>query len=401
MRRTGRMVLIGIAVLLLGAFATDAWLRWDGALNPAARHAARLGIDADLRTVPEYLRDRATTDPGLLPRVSTGDFFNPPLTIAGRPVIPLAGPSGQQAVQCNELGQYRVVQFDSLGFANPAKVRADAVDTVVLGDALGEGGCVPRGSGFVATLQETIPRLYNLSRSGNGPLSELAIAREYLPSLKPRLLIWAVTYNDLQNIQQESAVPILQRYLDEPVYSQGLVAGHDAINDAMSAIYQDRRQRMLDRVWTPLKALRLELGAAIKKLRGGRSAVPADEAFGNLAVFARVAEAMTATTRPLGTKIAMLYLPTYNSADLAGVLKRNAQVRDAFGEIAAANGQMFLDPSAALESRFEDPRLVHAVNADHALDDARNLAPRYNRTGHAFIAAYLSDFFKRTPHAVQ
>jgi hypothetical protein len=64
---------------------------------------------------------------------------------------------------------------------------------------------------------------------GNGPLLELATLKEYLPDLRPRIVLWQFFENDPADLRGESAIALLRRYLEEKDFRQGIPALQDAI----------------------------------------------------------------------------------------------------------------------------------------------------------------------------
>ena len=62
-------------------------------------------------------------------------------------------------------------------------------DIASVGDSWVNGFCVPSDKNFVALIRKYYPATLSLGENGNGPLAELATLEEYLPSLKPKVML--------------------------------------------------------------------------------------------------------------------------------------------------------------------------------------------------------------------
>src|SRR5262249_23245494 len=145
--------------------------------------------------------------PSIIPSILlTGDrngpFLTPRLTIDGVPLLPLGGVSNVTTILCNENGQYTIYEADEHGFNNPRGLWSrGGIDVAALGDSFTIGGCVPHDKGFVDLIRHEHPLTINLGMDNNGPLLEFAGLREYLPSLKPKVILWFYYEgNDLQDL---------------------------------------------------------------------------------------------------------------------------------------------------------------------------------------------------------
>src|SRR4030095_1531475 len=81
--------------------------------------------------------------------------------------------------------------------------------------------------------------------AGNGPLLELAALKEYLPSLKPRHVLWFYTEgNDLTGLQTEKKIPLLMRYLKGD-FNQGLMGCQRDIDQALIGFIDNQTARKM------------------------------------------------------------------------------------------------------------------------------------------------------------
>ena len=134
-------------------------------------------------------------------------------------------------VLCNESGVWQAYRSDEFGFNNPPRMwDSGRLQVAFVGDSHTLGHCVPADQGFVAVVRETLPMTLNLGGAGSGPLSELAVLREYLVEQRPRAVVW-VFYegNDAVNLEREKKDPFFTAYL-EPGHRQGN-RGRQALKD--------------------------------------------------------------------------------------------------------------------------------------------------------------------------
>jgi hypothetical protein len=88
---------------------------------------------------------------------------------------------------------------------------------------------------MVARIRRRYPATVNLGRAGSGPLLMLALLREYLPGLRPKVVVWCYfSGNDLLDLRRERTHPILIRYLEDG-FRQGLLERQDALDRALEA----------------------------------------------------------------------------------------------------------------------------------------------------------------------
>lgn len=226
-------------------------MRWV-ALNSGEDHAderaitARSsGISFDMRNRLEVLRDLRTRGidawPAIGPQVlfrrrpNSYSYQDSLIAIDGVPVLPLGGISNTTTVYCNENGYYVIYESDEHGFHNPKGLwRVPPLDIAVIGDSYVQGACVKTDTNFASLIRQRYPGTLNLGADGNGPLLELATLKEYVPSLRPRVVLWCYfEMNDMGELLHEKQT-FLTKYLT-PGYTNGLIAKQPEIDRALKA----------------------------------------------------------------------------------------------------------------------------------------------------------------------
>jgi hypothetical protein len=168
------------------------------------------------------------------------------IEVNGRRYMGLAGLAGVTTVHCNESGTYNIYPGDEHGFNNPKGIwTLPAIDIAVIGDSFTHGACVAEPENFVARLRSRFPATLNLGMGGSGPLIELATLKEYLPAVKPRVVLWAFAYNDPGDLAGEFEIPFLQPYKGND-FVQDLASVQDRLDerrkDILRAMAEDARR---------------------------------------------------------------------------------------------------------------------------------------------------------------
>jgi hypothetical protein len=153
----------------------------------------------------------------------------------GAELLPLGWISHAISVTCNESGAYLVYESDEHGFHNPKGLwHHHLIDIVAVGDSYTQGYCVPSDKNFVALIRKHYPAMLNLGMAGHGPLLMLATIKEYVPLVKPKVVLWFYYEgNDLANLKLERQSPLLMQYLGAD-FSQRLVTQQPAIDLALT-----------------------------------------------------------------------------------------------------------------------------------------------------------------------
>ena len=201
-----------------------------------------LGIPFDRRSRLEVLSDLRTKGIDAWPVIGAQVLFRREpdssyrdslIEIEGIPVLPLGGISNTTTVFCNENGYYAIYESDEHGFHNPRGLwRVSPLDIAVIGDSFVNGACVKTDTNFTSVIRQRYPATLNLGGDGNGPLLELATLKEYVPPLRPRVVLWCYfEMNDSTDLLHEKQ-SFLTKYLT-PGYTQGLIAKQPEIDQAL------------------------------------------------------------------------------------------------------------------------------------------------------------------------
>jgi hypothetical protein len=173
------------------------------------------------------------------------------LTLGGRETLPLAGIAGRTTVDCRESPglPWLIYEADEHGFRNPPGLWGPApIELAAVGDSFTAGSCVPPDENLFARLRQTHPGALNLGMPGSGPLLMLATLREYLPALRPGLVLWChYGGNDLRDLRRERGHAILERYLENG-FRQGLAEQQAPLDAALDEY---------DRAWLSKSVARL------------------------------------------------------------------------------------------------------------------------------------------------
>jgi hypothetical protein len=184
----------------------------------------------DHRTMREVVDDlrksgQSTAVPIIYPSylITRPDLFSNKVSFDSGAMLPLAGISSRTTALCNESGYWAIYDSDEFGFRNPKGIWGKSIDIAVVGDSFSHGNCVKDGNEWVSVVRKKHPMTINLGMGGNGPLYALATIKEYLTSVKPKIVIWEYYEANETRIKAEYAITALKRYLDEPDYKQNIM----------------------------------------------------------------------------------------------------------------------------------------------------------------------------------
>lgn len=277
-------------------------------------------------------------------------------------ILPLAGISGKTTVLCAEGDLIVTFASDELGFNNPRGLwKPGSIDIAVVGDSFVLGACVPPGEHFVSLLRNEFPGTVNTGELGNGPISELAILREYVAPMRPHRVLWVFFEgNDMEDLDSEKK-SFLTNYFD-PRFSQHLLSRQRDADAALTTYAKSTmelatrarplRQRLRDIVMlhdlrTPLG---LEAGAA------ERDVTP------DYVTLSRVFSSAATTVGDYGGKLTIAYLPEQHRLDHSarqplGRHHDENDIRTHVLEIARGLGLPVIDVGDAF-ARDEDPKAL-------------------------------------------
>jgi hypothetical protein len=302
------------------------------ATTQTARMARELGVDFDMRdkfqVIADLKKQGICTSPSINAENLLEDTQNRTrrsmVTINGIETLPLTGIANRLTVYCNESGSYVMYESDEHGFHNPKGIwDAAHIDIVAVGDSFTQGFCVPSDKNAVALIRRHYPATLNLGAASNGPLTELATMKEYLPSLKPRIVLWFYFEgNDLVNLVREKQSPLLMSYLREN-FTQNLLHQQTEIDSALTAFVEAPSRTVAQTPEIPpldrtVRRLLVELRGVIKlerlRSRLGFSPVStyeAEESAANLELFEKILLQGKALVDTWGGKLYFIYLPEW------------------------------------------------------------------------------------------
>jgi hypothetical protein len=206
--------------------------------------ARRAGLPFDSRSRVEVIRALETPTDSVWPNFNSWELNlrGDTLLLGGQPVQPLGGISLVRTLYCNERGSYELFTSDEYGFRNPPGLYQAPADLALIGDSFVQGYCVPDDSAAASLLRRRWPRTLNFGRDNHGPLSQLAVLREYAAAHRPETVLWFYYEgNDLGDLEIEKGRETLLRYLDRN-YSAGLMAGRDSLDRQLKSIVLVKRQ---------------------------------------------------------------------------------------------------------------------------------------------------------------
>jgi hypothetical protein len=198
-----------------------------------------------LRVVADVRAQGAGAVPLLEPkawlRTQTGGEVRSLLSESGVDLLPLGGVAHRPTVLCNETGEWITYFSDRHGMNNPDACWDEVeFELAVLGDACANGWCCDSKDHFVDLLRTLRPATVNLGMSGNGPLLILAGLLEYLPAIRPEVVLWFhYEKNDFYDLEWERKSPMLMKYLESD-FTQGLVQRQAAIDGAINGFLDPR-----------------------------------------------------------------------------------------------------------------------------------------------------------------
>ena len=126
---------------------------------------------------------------------------------------------------CNEDGEYVYFNSDKFGFRNKninynKQIFKNGEMPILIGDSFGLGVCIEDK----IYLKDIKDKVINLSVSGSGPISQIALINEYLINFKTNKIIWLYYEgNDLLDLEIEMKNLVFKNYLESidnwPIYN--------------------------------------------------------------------------------------------------------------------------------------------------------------------------------------
>lgn len=157
-------------------------------------------------------------------------------------IFPLSGLPNSLTLHCNENGYFSKYTSDKYGFNNNNNIwyNENKENIYLLGDSFVHGACVNPENTFAKVLSKKSSNkinFYNLGYSGNGPLINFAVLKEFFLIKKPSKVFWFHTeVNDLIDLSKEIDNPILNKYLNFQDYNQNYVLNYKYLTTYLSKI---------------------------------------------------------------------------------------------------------------------------------------------------------------------
>jgi hypothetical protein len=295
-------------------------------------------------------------------------------------VYPLSGVADKHVILGHEFGEYIFYKSDEHGFNNPRGLyRPSGLEVAVIGDSFVEGACVKPGTEIVSMIRRKQPRTISLGKEGIGPLTELAILKEYAEPLKPKTVFWLYYASDLPDLVREKGVAMLRRYLDEG-FSQGLLRRRADVEAAWREFLENKDSSSSGSADAVSRQRRSRLRQQILRFAGlyylrvfALNRYPLSKADReDLALFLSVMGSAKTRVEAWGGKLFFVYLPEIN-------FFRNKRVADRFrGEVISgvrSLGIPVIDVEDAF-SKHPDPLSFFFLG----------WSTHYNEKGHAAVA---------------
>ena len=182
--------------------------------------ASNLGITFDMRH-PSDVADELSGKIVYAPVMFLKEFINN--NNFKDSIFPLSGISKILTVDCNENGPFSVYLSDRYGFNNDDKIYNKKEKKIILiGDSMVQGNCVDQKHTISGHLYSKGYQAIGLGMSGNGPLIELAILKEYALKLNPSTIIWVYAENDIDDLERDLEIPALKKYIEQD-YTQNII----------------------------------------------------------------------------------------------------------------------------------------------------------------------------------
>lgn len=212
--------------------------------------AKEKNIEWDNRSSYEFykiLKDKnPNTYPNYFPYQLLSKGIVEGLKIDDNYILPLGGISNSTTYLGNELGFYPVIQNDQFGFKNKNEDYENEVDFVLIGDSFIEGCCVKKDNTIQGNLNKNGLKVLSFGKNGAGPLTEYAIVREYLNNNEINFsnVVWFFYENDFENLELELNSEILNKYLFDKEFTQGLISKQNIIDSVLIDYIDDEISNM-------------------------------------------------------------------------------------------------------------------------------------------------------------
>lgn len=181
--------------------------------------AKKKNLNYDIRhPVEAYLEEKANNKNLYIPFYLNKSYYNISFVknlLNKNKIIPFRGPVKKQTLSCDEALNFKLINNDRYGFKNPDYVYEDKIEILVLGDSYAEGLCEDEKNDISGHLRDKKYNSINLGVTGSGPLTSLAIIREYIEYFKPNYVVYLYFEgNDLHDLNWEKQTHLIN-YLND------------------------------------------------------------------------------------------------------------------------------------------------------------------------------------------
>ena len=186
----------------------------------------------DFRTQKQVVDDLKKIKPNVYPVIHPKHNVTKNSKLTSN-LFPLSGISKSTIVFCNESGKYSIYKSDRYGFNNP-DINYDNFTkkkVMLIGDSFVHGACVDEENTLSSQLNKINIPSFSISYGGNGPLLELATLIEYVIVVKPKIILWFYSENDLFDLNDEKKSEILMKYLNDYDFNQKLTKRQNEIDN--------------------------------------------------------------------------------------------------------------------------------------------------------------------------
>ena len=211
--------------------------------------AQQLGIDFDTRNSMQAFIEEKEKNNDLVPKFLFLFYLEQTVLLEGsqkhslksffkekineESVIPLRGPINKKILTCNESGKREIANNDKNGFKNPNSIYEKKIKAFLIGDSFAEGMCHDENNDTAGFLRD----FYNINAAnfgvaGAGPLTSLAVLKEYAHNYKPDVVFYFYyDRNDMQDLQSEKKT-FLIKYMQD--FNQNLINRNEEIKNFLS-----------------------------------------------------------------------------------------------------------------------------------------------------------------------
>ena len=222
------IVFIIFLSLVFGAYLFEAFLLID---IIKSKKQSQQNNQANIESIYNLVNENDDFVPATIARIIISEKEN---------LFSLSGISKKKTIHCNENGYYSIYDSDRYGFNNPDKEwDKEKVDFFLIGDSFVHGACVNEQDTISGNIRKIDKEnvVLNVALGGNGPLTEYASLREYLPIVKAKNVLWFYfEENDLLELSRELKNKLLLKYLNDINYSQDLKSKQDIIDKKLYLI---------------------------------------------------------------------------------------------------------------------------------------------------------------------